>query len=67
MRKKGIAAAALLGLALRLTVLAGGGEALERFVHDRWGDGRLVRATLNIELGAHEAAEETEWRRSRRR
>ena len=57
MRKKGIAVAALLGLALRLAVLAGGGERLEQFVRDHVGDGRLVRATLDIELGAREEAE----------
>ena len=52
MRKKGIAAVALLGLALRLAVLAGAGEDLGRAVRARWGDGDLVRATLNVELGA---------------
>ena len=52
MRKKGIAAALLLSLGLRLAVLAGAGEALERLVRARLGDGRLVRATLNVELGA---------------
>ena len=56
MGKKGIAAAALLGLALRLAVLAGAGEGVERFVRDRWGDGSLVRATLDIELGARGTA-----------
>lgn len=60
LRKKGIAAAALLGLALRLAVLAGAGEDLGRFVNDRWGDGNLVRATLNIELGARGGAPEGE-------
>ena len=59
MRKKGIAAALLMGLALRLAVLAGAGEDLERLVRTRWGDGALVRATLNVELGApQEGAEE---------
>ena len=52
MRKKGIAAALLVGLALRLAVLAGAGEDLARLVRTRWGDGALVRATLNVELGA---------------
>ena len=52
MRKKGIAAALLMGLALRLAVVAGAGEDIERIVRTRWGDGRLVRATLNVELGA---------------
>ena len=56
MGKKGIAAAALLGLALRLAALAGAGEALGGFVRDRLGDGRLLRATLDIELGTHGAA-----------
>lgn len=59
MRKKGIAAALLAGLALRCAVLAGAGEALERFVRDRVGEGELLRATLNVELGAR-PAEETE-------
>ena len=52
MGKKGIAAAALLGLALRLAVLAGAGEDVERFIRAHWGGGELVRATLDIELGA---------------
>ena len=51
MGKKGIAALALLGVALRLTVLAGAGEGLERRLSARWDDGKLVRATLNLELG----------------
>ena len=58
MRKKGIAAVALLGLALRLAVLAGAGEDLGRAVRARWGDGDLVRATLNVELGARSGAPE---------
>ena len=56
MGKKAIAAAALLGLALRAAVLAGAGEEMERFVRSHWGDGKLVRATLDIELGAHGGA-----------
>ena len=52
MRKKGIAAALLTGLALRLAVLAGAGEDVERYIRARLGDGKLVRATLNVELGA---------------
>ena len=51
MRKKGVAAAVLMGLAVRLAVLAGAGEDMERWVRAHWGDGRLVTATLNIELG----------------
>ena len=51
MGKKGLAALALLGVALRLTVLAGAGEGLERLISARWDDGKLVRATLNLELG----------------
>ena len=51
MRKKGIAAALLMGLALRIAVLAGAGEALGDFVRTRWGDGELLRATLAVELG----------------
>ena len=58
MRKKGIAAVALLGLALRLAVLAGAGEDLGRAVRARWGDGDLVRATLNVELGARSGTPE---------
>ena len=60
MGKKGIAAAALLGLALRLAVLAGAGEQLGSFVRAHWGGGDLVRATLNIELGSNGGAAETE-------
>ena len=67
MRRKGIAAAALLALGLRLAVLAGAGEGVERFVQAHWGDGRLLRATLDLELGprgdadaANEAAAEPE-------
>jgi len=52
MGKKQIVAAALVGLALRTAVLAGAGDALARFVSERTGDGQLVRATLNVELGA---------------
>ena len=58
MGKKGLAAAALLGLALRLAVLAGAGDALEDFIGAHLDDGRLLRATLDIELGAHGAAAE---------
>ena len=53
MGKKGIAAAALLGLVLRLAVLAGAGEKLGGLVRDSLGDGKLVRATLDIELGSY--------------
>lgn len=60
MGKKTIAAAALLGLALRAAVLAGAGEKMEQFVRSHWGDGQLVRATLDIELGAHGGAAEAE-------
>ena len=42
MGKKGIIAAALLALGLRLAVLAGAEEPLARFVRTRWGDGNLV-------------------------
>ena len=59
MGKKKIAAAALLGLALRMAVLAGAGEQLGSFVRAHWGGGDLVRATLNIELGSDSAAAET--------
>ncbi len=68
MGKKAIAAAALLGLALRAAVLAGAGEEMERFVRSHWGDGKLVRATLDIELGAHGgAAGSPGWSRLRRK
>ncbi len=60
MRKKGIAAALLMGLALRLAVVAGAGEDIERVVRTRWGDGKLVRATLNVELGAPPEGAEAE-------
>ncbi len=60
MRKKGIAAALLMGLALRLAVLAGAGEDVERYIRARLGDGKLVRATLNVELGAPPEIAETE-------
>lgn len=62
MRKKGIAAALLLGLALRAAVLAGAGEALGDFVRSHFGDGGLLRATLAVELGrsAEEAPEGAE-------
>ncbi len=53
MGKKGIAAAALLGMVLRLAVLAGAGEKIGNYVRDRLGDGKLVRATLDIELGSY--------------
>ena len=62
MGKKGIAAAALLGLALRLAALAGAGDALAETLRDRFSGGQLVRATLDIELGAHGAAAEAEPR-----
>ena len=65
MGKKKLAVAALLGLALRLAVVAGAGEQLGSFVRAHWGGGDLVRATVNIELGApaagaEAAAQETE-------
>ena len=56
MRKKGIAAAALAALALRLAVLAGAGESVEHYLREHLDDGRLLRATLNVELGAHAVA-----------
>jgi len=52
MGKKAVAAAVLAGLALRCAVLAGAGERIERFVGERLGEGELLRATLNVELGA---------------
>ena len=49
--KKGIVGAVLVGMALRLAVLAGAGEALSGWARQVTADGSLITATLRLELG----------------
>lgn len=51
--KKKIVGAVLVGLVVRLAVLAGAGEALGAWVRDIGTDGRLVSAALSIGMGGH--------------
>ena len=57
--KKKIAAAVLLGLLVRAAMMAGAGEPVKEWVRSVNTDGKLVSATLNIELGGTEPAERT--------
>ena len=56
--KKKIAGAVLAGLLIRVAVMAGAGDAVREWVNTLNGDGKLVTATLNIELGGGEPAAE---------
>lgn len=49
--KKGIVSVVLVGMALRLAVLAGAGEALSQWAKKVTQDGSLITATLRLELG----------------
>ena len=53
--KKKVAGAILAAALLRIAVMAGAGEALGDWVREHGGDGQLVSATLNIELGGKES------------
>ena len=54
--KKRIAGAVLAGLLVRVAVMAGAGDTVREWVNSLNGDGKLVTATLNIELGSGETA-----------
>lgn len=55
------AAGALLGvIALRLALLAGAGDSVEKWVREITADGSLISATLRLELGSGEKAEQPE-------
>lgn len=56
--KKGAAAALLLAVGLRLALYAGLGDELEGWLKN--SDGRMISASLNIELGAPETEVNTE-------
>ena len=60
--RRTITGAVLVGLALRLAMLAGAGEVLGAWVQERAADGRLISATLSLELGGagQEQPEDTE-------
>lgn len=49
--KKRVAGMLLAGVLLRLAMVAGAGDAVGEWVRELTDDGRLVTATLNIELG----------------
>ena len=49
--RRAITGAVLVGLALRLAMLAGAGEVLGAWVQEAATDGRLISATLSLELG----------------
>ena len=49
--RRAITGAVLVGLAVRLAMLAGAGEVLGAWVQEYAADGRLISATLNLELG----------------
>ena len=50
----------LAGVLLRLAMVAGAGDSVGNLVRELTGDGRLVTATLNIELGGAVAPEEAQ-------
>ena len=49
--RRTITGVVLVGLALRLAMLAGAGEVLGAWVQEAAADGRLISATLSLELG----------------
>ena len=57
--KKKIAGAVLAGLLVRAAVMAGAGDTVREWVNSLNGDGKLVTATLNIELGGGEQTGDT--------
>lgn len=49
--KKTLVSAALVGLALRLAMMAGAGETVAAWAQEKLSDGTLISATIDIELG----------------